>query len=103
MAWIAVFIAGCLEVVGVIGMKRLALKKWDGAFYMIISFCISLWLLSYAMRTLPMGTVYGVWTGIGTVGSTLTGMFLYGEPKEWKRLLFISMILGSAVGLKLLS
>lgn len=103
MAWIAVFIAGCLEVVGVIGMKRLSLRKWDGVFYMVVSFCISLWLLSYAMRTLPMGTVYGVWTGIGTVGSTLTGMFLYGEPKEWKRLLFISMILGFAVGLKLLS
>ncbi len=70
---------------------------------MPITFGLSLSLLSYAMQTLSMATVYGVWTGIGTVGSTVMGMILYNEPRDWKRLLFISMILASAVGLKLMS
>ncbi|MDL4842315.1 DMT family transporter [Aquibacillus rhizosphaerae] len=103
MAWTAVILAGCFEVIGVINIKRLAMKKWDALIYLIVTFGLSLSLLAYAMQTLPMGTVYGVWTGIGTVGSTLMGMVLYGEPKEWKRILFIVMILTSAVGLKLYS
>lgn len=103
MAWSAVIIAGIFEVIGVINIKRLAMKKWDAAIYLIITFGLSLSLLSYAMQTLSMGTVYGIWTGIGTIGSTLMGMLLYGEPKEWRRILFIVMILSSAVGLKLIS
>ncbi|WP_407268258.1 DMT family transporter [Radiobacillus sp. PE A8.2] len=103
MAWLAVLLAGIFEVIGVINIKRLAMKKWDAMIYLIVTFSLSLSLLSYAMQTLPMGTVYGIWTGIGTVGSTIMGMVLYGEPKEWRRLLFIVLILSSAVGLKLIS
>ncbi|RCW65874.1 DMT family transporter [Saliterribacillus persicus] len=103
MAWTAVLIAGVLEVIGVMNIKRLAMKKWDALIIMPITFGLSLSLLSYAMQTLSMATVYGVWTGIGTVGSTVMGMILYNEPRDWKRLLFISMILASAVGLKLMS
>ncbi|MRH44509.1 QacE family quaternary ammonium compound efflux SMR transporter [Aquibacillus halophilus] len=103
MAWLAIIIAGILEVLGVLNIKRLAMGKRDALLYLIITFGSSLSLLSYAMQTLPMGTVYGIWTGIGTVGSTIMGMVLYGEPKEWKRILFISIILSSAVGLKLIS
>ena len=55
------------------------------------------------MTVLPMGTAYAIWTGIGTVGGAITGMLLFGEPKEWRRVLFIAMILCSAVGLKLIS
>lgn len=67
-----------------------------------VSFLLSFSLLSYAMQSLSMGTAYAVWTGIGTVGSTIVGMFIFGEPKEAKRVLFIAMILCSAVGLKLI-
>lgn len=102
MPWLALFAAGCLEVLGVINLKRLAMKKWDAVLYLIITFGIGFALLSYAMQTIPMGTAYGVWTGIGTIGAALVGMFMYGEPKEWRRLLFIAMILGSAVGLKMI-
>lgn len=103
MAWSAIFIAGICEIIGVINIKRLTMKKWDALVYLILTFGLSLTLLAYAMQTLPMGTVYGVWTGIGTVGSTLMGMILYDEPKEWRRILFIFLILSSAVGLKLIS
>jgi paired small multidrug resistance pump len=103
MDWFALIVAGGSEVLGVLNIKRLTMKKWDGAIYLILSFGASLFLLSYAMKTIPMGTAYGVWTGIGTIGSTLLGMFLYGEPKEWKRIFFIALILASAIGLKLIS
>jgi paired small multidrug resistance pump len=103
MDWFALILAGSSEVLGVLNIKRLTMKKWDGAIYLILSFGASLFLLSYAMETIPMGTAYGVWTGIGTIGSTLLGMFIYGEPKEWKRIFFIALILASAIGLKLIS
>lgn len=102
MPWLALVIAGCAEVCGVIFMKQLAMKNRIALLYLIISFGISLYLLSYAMQTIPMGTAYGVWTGIGTVGSTLVGMFLYGESKDWRRIFCIALIVASAVGLKLM-
>lgn len=79
------------------------MKKWDAAIYLVIGFGISLYLLSYAMKTIPMGTFYGGWTGIGTVGFTLLGMFFYRESKDWKRIFCIALILVSAVGLKAIS
>lgn len=103
MAWLAVVLAGGAEIFGVFNIKRMAEKKWDALLYLIIGFGISLSLLSYAMQSIPMGTVYAVWTGIGTVGATLLGMFLYGEPREWKRVFCIALIIASAVGLKLIS
>ncbi|MGN7359227.1 DMT family transporter [Paenibacillus sp. SAF-054] len=104
MAWAAIVLAGFCEIFGVIGIKGVSQKKGFGTYVlMLASFAGSFLLLSYAMNTLPMGTAYAVWTGIGTVGSTIVGMFLFGEPKEWRRVLFIAMILGSAVGLKIIS
>ncbi|MBW7458014.1 DMT family transporter [Paenibacillus sepulcri] len=103
MAWAAIILAGFLEIFGVINIKRLTMKKWDAALYLFLLFGCSLYLMSFAMKTLPMGTAYAVWTGLGTVCATLLGMFKYGENKEWRRLLFIAMIIGSTVGLKLVS
>ena len=103
MAWLAVVLAGGAEIFGVINIKRMTEKKWDAALYLIIGFGVSLSLLSYAMKTIPMGTVYAVWTGIGTVGATLLGMFVYGEPRDWKRISCIALIIASAVGLKVIS
>lgn len=104
MAWLALVLAGAFEVTGVIGIKGVSQQKGLRSLaLMILSFAGSFSLLSFAMTTLPMGTAYAVWTGIGTVGSTVTGMLLYGEPRDWRRLLFISMILCSAIGLKILT
>lgn len=103
MAWAAVIFAGLSEILGVIGIKGMSSGKGKKYFLLMgLSFLISFSLLSYAMQSLSMGTAYAVWTGIGTVGSTIVGMFIFGEPKEAKRVLFIAMILCSAVGLKLI-
>jgi Membrane transporters of cations and cationic drugs len=59
--------------------------------------------LSYAMNTIPMGTAYAVWTGIGASGGALIGMFFFGESKDWKRIVFITMILIATIGLKITS
>lgn len=104
MAWISLVLAGCCEVLGVIGMNQIARKK-SYLFYvlLVVSFAGSFSLLTYAMNSLPMGTAYAVWTGIGTVGSALVGMLLFGESKTWTRMLCIAVILASAIGLKLIT
>lgn len=102
MSWVALCLAGCFEVLGVLQLKRVALKQsWNTVLLLMLFFGCSFGFLSYAMMTIPMGTAYAVWTGIGTAGAAVLGMTLYGEAKEWKRLLFIVMILVAVVGLKL--
>lgn len=104
MTWLAIIVAGFCEVFGVAMMNRWQEKKTFSTIVLLIgSFGLSLILLSYAMRTVPMGTAYAIWTGIGTSGGALIGMFFFGESKDWKRILFILMILVAAVGLKLIS
>ncbi|WP_435921016.1 DMT family transporter [Paenibacillus sp. DYY-L-2] len=102
MAWVLLVLAGVGEVIGVAGINRLNRYRDIKSFALMAGgFILSLGLLSIAMKSIPMGTAYAIWTGMGTVGSTLAGMFLYGESKDWKRLLFIAMVLAAAVGLKL--
>lgn len=104
MAWIALFIAGGCEVLGVLAINRVNHNKNILSYlFLAAAFGMSFFLLSYAMNTISMGTAYAVWTGIGTAGSAVLGMLVFGESREWKRFLFISMILVSAVGLKLLA
>ncbi|WP_223066026.1 DMT family transporter [Paenibacillus caui] len=104
MAWIALVLAGCFEVLGVVAINRVARRKeWSSYLLLCAAFAGSFSLLTYAMNTLPMGTAYAVWTGIGTVGSALVGMLLYHESRAWPRLLCIAVILGSATGLKLIT
>lgn len=102
MAWVYLIFAGLFEVGGVIGMNKVAQKKSFGSYaFLIGSFIFSFSLLSMAMKELPMGVAYAIWTGIGTVGGTLVGMLLYNESKDWKRILFISFIIIAVVGLKI--
>lgn len=104
MAWIALILAGFLEVFGVAMMNRWQLyKNWKTIVALIIGFGCSLALLSFAMETIPMGTAYAIWTGIGAAGGALIGMIFFKESKDWKRILFITIILFSAIGLKLFS
>jgi len=104
MNWIYLFIAGILEVGWAIGLKytdgwsRL-LPSVLTAFGMIASF----YFLSLALKTLPIGTAYAVWTGIGTVGAALLGMFLFNEPREIARILCILLIIVGIAGLKITS
>lgn len=104
MDWIALILAGLFETFGVAMMNQLSIdRNWKPFVLLIVGFCISLFLLQYAMDTIPMGTAYAIWTGIGVVGGTIVGMLFYGESKDWKRMVYISMILIAAVGLKIVS
>ncbi|MCH7322048.1 multidrug efflux SMR transporter [Solibacillus sp. MA9] len=102
MAWVYLILAGLFEVGGVIGMNKVAQRKNLSSFAILFgAFACSFTFLALAMKTLPMGVSYAVWTGIGTVGGTLVGMFIYNESKDWKRVLFISFIIIAVVGLKI--
>lgn len=104
MAWISLIIAGGCEVTGVWGMKAFSEKK--RAFYMLVviaSFGLSLALLTFAFQTIPTSTAYAVWTGLGATGSTVMGILIYNDPKSWKRILCIFLIISGVVGLKLFS
>ncbi|UHA75617.1 DMT family transporter [Paenibacillus sp. 481] len=104
MAWLMLLGAGLCEVLGVLSLKRITDKGGLLSYlYFALAFGTSFTLLSMAMDSIPMGTAYAIWTGIGTAGSTLLGMFVFGEPKDWKRILCICLIISSAVGLKLLT
>ncbi|SET35310.1 paired small multidrug resistance pump [Oceanobacillus limi] len=104
MEWIYLLIAGIGEVIGVIGINMVTKKKDMLSIGSLLGgFAVSFIFLSIAMQTIPMSTAYAIWTGLGTVGSTLIGMFVYGESKDWRRILFMGMILSAAVGLKLIS
>jgi len=102
MAWVVLVLAGLFETVGVTGMNMMN-RKPDAKSVAVFAggFLLSFVLLSIAMRDLPMGVAYAVWTGIGTVGSALVGMFAYGESRDWRRLLFMSMVICAVAGLKL--
>lgn len=78
-------------------------QNWQSLALLILGFGLSFIFLAYAMETLPMGTAYAIWTGIGASGGAILGMVFYGESKDWRRLIFIGMVLGAAIGLKLVS
>ena len=104
MAWISLIIAGLFEVFGVSMINKLHKDRNRQSMLLLIAgFGASFLFLAYAMKTLPMGTTYAIWTGIGASGGAILGMLLYGESKDWKRIVFIAMVLGSAIGLKLIS
>lgn len=103
MAWFALIVAGIFEMIGVACINQFNKQKSFGSLSRLVgSFGLSFYLLAYAMDSLAMGTAYAIWTGIGASGGALLGMFLYGEDKNWQRVFCLFMILGAAVGLKLI-
>ncbi|MFJ7730074.1 DMT family transporter [Neobacillus sp. NPDC097160] len=104
MAWISLILAGLFEMFGVVMINKLHKdRNWKSLVLLILGFGASFIFLAYAMETLPMGTAYAIWTGIGASGGAILGMILYGESKDWRRLIFIGMVLSAAIGLKLVS
>lgn len=105
MGWLYLLLAGCCEVLGVMLLGRMAQGKmrWQHWALCLLGFPASFGLLSLAMQSLPMGTAYAVWTGIGTAGSAVVGTLLYKESADWRRLLFLGMIVCSVIGLKLVT
>ena len=101
MAWLALFIAGLFEVGWALWLKYTDgfTRLWPSlATAMLLSFI----LLAQALKTLPLGTAYAVWTGIGTVGTALLGIALFGEPLQALRLVCILLIVIGIIGLRLL-
>ncbi|MEK8127833.1 multidrug efflux SMR transporter [Paenibacillus filicis] len=104
MEWAALVAAGLCEVIGVIALKRVTKYRNASSYlFLVVSLGASFSLLTVAMMHISMGTAYAIWTGIGAAGSTLLGMYMFGEPKEWKRVFFIGLILISVMGLKWMS
>lgn len=104
MPWLLLIVAGLFEIVWAVALKYahgftrpLPTAVFAGAML------ISVFLLGRAAKVLPIGTAYGVWTGIGAVGTAVLGMVLFGESTDWKRLVCLLLVLTGIVGLKVLS
>ncbi len=104
MAWFALIIAGMLEIGWAVGLKYTEgfTRLWPSV-GTAAALVASMGLLAFAMRTLPLGTAYAVWTGIGTVGTAILGIVLFREPVTALRIACIAMIVAGIVGLKVAS
>ena len=104
MAWLYLFVAGLFEVGWAIGLKYThGFSRLLPTVFTLASMAISLGLLGLALKSLPVGTAYAVWTGIGTIGTAILGIALLGEPAGALRLACIGLIVAGIVGLKLVS
>lgn len=102
MAWLVLIAAGLLEIGWAVGLKYTdGFTRPGPTAATVAAMVASLVLLGIAVRSLPLGTAYAVWTGIGIVGTVLLGIVLFGESTEPLRVLFIGMIVAGIVGLKL--
>lgn len=102
MAWTMLVIAGLLEIGWAIGLKYTdGFTRWVPSALTIVAMAGSMWLLALALRSIPIGTAYAVWTGIGAAGTALLGIILFAEPATALRLASIGLIVAGIAGLKL--
>ena len=101
MAWLALIVAGFLEIVWATGLKYTEgfTRPWP-SLMTAAAMALSVWLLAVALKSIPIGTGYAVWTGIGAAGTAVAGMWLFGESREIVRILSILTIVAGIVGLK---
>lgn len=104
MAWVLLAIAGLFEVAWAIGLKYTEgfTRLWPSVFT-VVGFAASMVLLAQATKSLPIGTAYGVWVGIGAAGAAVVGMTVLHEPVTAARLFFVTLLLVAVVGLKITS
>jgi quaternary ammonium compound-resistance protein SugE len=104
LAWSYLVVAGVLEIVWAIGLKYAAgFSRLVPSVVTIAAMLASVWFLALALRTIPVGTGYAVWTGIGSIGTAILGMILFAEPATAARLACIGLIVAGIAGLKLVS
>jgi len=102
MAWVILFFAGLMEICWAIGLKYTdGFTKLVPSVFTLAAMAVSVILLAIALKTLPVGTGYAVWTGIGAVGTAILGIVLFGDPATAGRLACIGLIIAGIVGLKL--
>jgi len=104
MAWLILILAGLFEVGWAVGLKYTDgfSRFWPSA-GTLLAMVASVWLLSIAMKSLPLGTAYSVWVGVGAIGTVILGIVLLGEPANPARLVSVGLILAGIIGLKLAS
>ncbi len=102
MAWVILVVAGLFEVGWAIGLKYTEgfSRLWP-TIWTALAMIISLWLLGIAMKSLPVGTAYSVWVGVGAVGTVILGIVLLEEPANASRLVSVALIVAGIIGLKL--
>ncbi len=104
MPWVVLTIAGLFEIGWAVGLKYSdGFSKPLPSVLTVVAMAFSLWLLAVAMKTIPVGTAYAVWTGIGAVGVAILGMLLFGESREFLRVACLFLIIAGIIGLKLVS
>lgn len=104
MPWIILVLAGLFEIAFTTCLKlsqNFTNLKWSVAFFLSIT--MSFYLLNQAIKSIPMGTAYAVWTGIGAAGTVLVGILLFQEPASTLRLLFLILLISSIIGLKVVA
>ncbi len=102
LSWIALLTAGACEIVWAVGMKLsdgFRNLVWSGV--TLAAILTSMGLMAFAFRTIPLGTGYAVWTGIGAAGTAIVGIYLFDEPQDWLRVASIAMIVAGVIGLKI--
>ena len=104
MPWFILFIAGLFEVIWAVGIKYTEgwTKLWPSTFT-VLAMIASFYLLSMALKTIPMGTAYAVWTGVGIIGTAIFGIIYFKEPADILRMVCILLILVGIVGLRILA
>jgi len=104
MAWVVLTVAGLFEIGWAIGLKYShGFSRPVPSLLTVAAMVMSVWLLSVAMKSIPVGTAYAVWTGIGAIGVAVLGMVLFGESREVARLVCLFLIIVGILGLKLVS
>lgn len=104
MSWIILFLAGLLEIGWAVGLKYTdGFRQFWPTVATVMAMALSVWLLGLSMRTLPLGTAYAIWTGIGTVGTVIFGIMVFGEPATMARIGCIALIAAGIGGLKLVT
>jgi quaternary ammonium compound-resistance protein SugE len=104
MAWIWLLVAGLLEIGWAAGLVASGgLTRFWPSLFTVAAMALSLLFLNKALLVIPMGTGYAIWTAIGTIGTAVLGILLFGEPASMLRLLCLGMIVGGVVGLKMLT
>ena len=104
MAWAILFVAGLCEIAWAVGLKYTdGFTRPVPTVLVVTAMIASVWMLAIALRTIPVGTGYAVWTGIGAVGTAILGMFLFNESRDVLRVACILLIVAGIVGLKLVT
>ncbi|MCP3030220.1 multidrug efflux SMR transporter [Halobacillus sp. A1] len=104
MAWMFLVLAGMGEMLGMLFLKLSdGLSKLKPSIFALLSGSLSFYFLSLSLKDLPVGTAYGIWTGIGSAGTVILGILFFKEKVNTKRIFFVSCIIAGVVGLKLVS